>query len=235
MELQEVKNDYKNLIKGINSTGIETDLFYKLLTNDHTLRLQYKNVFSMSVLDNTLNNSSKNTEYDIIYLTWLKHLVGYWEDKTMLLNLYTNSDLNLSPMDSYKKMNKLVEKIDKRLLILNYSGSNNKVTISEQRVQKKGEDKVYKFVRGYWYKNFVKVRSLSFHLETLDKYKKIDEIFRNNGSGIYNDYDFINKKDCYYFVFNNQKVLIDINITDEDFYKLIIFDIQTGKFKDEYK
>jgi len=235
MKLEEVKRNYEELSKGIKSYGIESDMIYKFLAKDHTSKLKYRNIFNMKVSDKGIAASTDNLTYDIIYLTWLNHIVGYWEDKTELLKLYLNSDINLSPMEAYRKMNDLIVKIEKRLLILNFSGNDNKVSISEQKVMKNDELKFYKFVRGYWFKNYVKVRSLSFHLETLDMLKKIDEIFRNNDSGIYNDYDIINKKDNYYFVFDNQKFFININITNEDFYRLIIFDIQNERFKNEYE
>lgn len=235
MKLEEVKKKYEELSKSIKSNGIESDLIYKFLIKDHTAKIDYIDFFKIEVNNNLISVGKDSRTYDIIYLTWLNHLVGYWEDKTALLNLYLNSEIKLSPMDAYRKLNELVVKIEKRLLILNYYGHDNNVSITEQTVTKNDAKTVYKLVRGYWYsKDNVKVRSINFHLKSLDKFKKINEIFKNNGSPVYKEFDFIEKKEFYYIVFNDYKVFIDMNITNEDFYKLIIFDIQTSKFKDEY-
>ena len=234
MKLEEVKRNYEELSKGIKSYGIESDMIYKFLAKDHTSKLEYRNIFNMKLSDKGTETSKDSLTYDIIYLTWLKHIVGYWEDKTELLNLYLNSDINLSPMEAYREMNKLIVKIEKRLLILNFTGKDNKVSKVKQKVGLKGEE--YEFVRGYWYnKDYAKVRSINFHLKSIDKFVKINEIFKSNGSPIYKEFDFIEKKENYYFVFNDNKIMFDYNINEEDFFRLIIFDIQNKKFKDDYK
>lgn len=251
MSIEELENKYNKKYKDIDFSGVKKDNIYKVLEKDHTSQVVYFDKIKLKVLpynivDNSLKtadelwSSSYYKQYDPIYIEWENHIKGYWEDKLELLEKYTKpiEDSQMTPYEVNLYINGLLNKIEKRVLILNFDYS---IYIQEQH-RELGEPKKYEFIRTYWINKYGdKVRMITKHLgnKFVEKASEIGKMFSNRG--------FIVSQNVRIFRVNNQvttydlvlerensRFVVDLKFNVEEFNSLLILNELLSKFKEDY-
>lgn len=252
MTIEDLKNIYLEKFKKGNFSGTQNDNIYKFLEKDHTIKAVYSDkikikVLPYNIIDESLKtvddlwNASVYNQYDPFYKEWENHIKGYWEDKLDLLEKYTNPIMNaqMTPFEVSLFLNGLLNKIEKRVLIINFVYSTY-----EQIQERVGhEPVVYKFIRTYWInKHGDKVRMITKHLGTKfdEKTAEIGKMFTNRGF-IVSQNVRLHKNDgqiiTYDLVIEREKAryVVDINFEIDDFNYLLILNELLNKFKEDYK
>lgn len=252
MTIEELKKKYIEKYNQIDFSGIQNDNIYKFLEKDHTLKAVYSDkikikVIPYNIIDESLKtvddlwNASVYNRYDPFYIEWENHIKGYWEDKIDLLEKYTIPVMNaqMTPFEVSLFLNGLLNKIEKRVLIINF------VFSTYEQIQERvgSEPVVYKFIRTYWInKHGDKVRMITKHLGTKfeEKLVEIGKMFSNRGFivsqnvRLFKDdvqtktYDLVIERE-------NARYVVDLKFEENDFNYFLILNELLNKFKEDYK
>ena len=181
-------------------------------------------------------------ESDPFLQDWTRQQEKLWDDKIMLLDLYTRrADELISPFEMFNRLAVLLRKIQRRtILLMPVDPSKKEVKpVVQKHIRQSGEEKEYKVLRSYWIdERGDRKRLISRHLS--DRYdnleKEIANLFFDRGYGVQRDYksplghryDLVIERD-------GMKSVVEIkSITEGAFNQLFLFDALLSKFKEDH-
>ena len=244
MKIEDCKNIFEQKFNQVNFDKVSTDSVYKFLSINHVKDVCYSTILRMVPFEpakiseleqSAVFNKLYDIKYDIFYLEWEKHLLAYWNEKMELLNMYTSkvNSAEITPMQIYKELNKLMIKIEKRSLIVN-----NEFSIVDQKHRREnGNVKDYILLRANWISDTGQ-KSRLINRQVANKFQNLEQevikVFHNKGFNVEFNNSSNNQKFDFIINRGNMKIAVDIKINNISFYKFFMFNEFINQFESEY-